>query len=264
MLNSFFGFTRIPFQPLPTMTTIYNSDSLLFLQQRFIDFCITKGLALICGESGCGKTTAIQYLMAAHLNTHRFKPFYFIQYPGSAKGFLRLIITKLGYTPKFYMENVLSQFPTILENFYSQTKTIPFFIFDEAQNLSPSVLEELRLITNLELPCAPLMVIVAHGAFKDRLKLACFQPLRYRLSLMASIEPLSKSDISNYIAFHLKLSGSTIPIFSDDAITSIFNASKGLPRLINRICLEALYLAAQKNINPIDPTIIDSVAVDFI
>ena len=264
MLNSFFGFTKIPFQALSNLNSIYQTDSLTFLKSRFQDFCTTKGLALICGESGCGKTTAIQHIIAANLDPHRFKAFYFTQYPGSAKGFLRLLIAQMGYTPKFYMENILTQFPVILQDFKSQSKMTPFFVFDEAQNISPSVLEEIRLITNQDPSLAPLMILVSHGAFKDRLKLACFQPLRHRLSLSTSIEPLSKSQITDYISFHLKLVGSTNSVFSDDAIIAVFNVSKGLPRLINRICLEALYLAAQKNIAQIDQSIIDSITIDYI
>ena len=107
MINSFFGFTKIPFQRLTNLTTIFQTNSLSFLQQRIQDFCVTKGLALICGESGCGKTTAISYLIKAHLDTQRFKPIYLNQYPSSTKGFLRLLITQLGYPPKFFIEDIL-------------------------------------------------------------------------------------------------------------------------------------------------------------
>ena len=161
-------------------------------------------------------------------------------------------------------QDILNQFPQIIQSLQAESRQIPFFIFDEAQNLSQHVLEELRLITNHDQSTLPAMVLVAHGAFRDRLKLACFHSLRYRLNLVASIEPLSKSELNDYIHFHLKLSGSTNSIFLEESITSIFNASKGLPRLINRICLEALYSAAQKNLSSIDQSIIESVLIDLI
>ena len=156
------------------------------------------------------------------------------------------------------------QLPKILAEFKSTAKTTPFIVLDEAQNISPIVLEELRLITNLDAAVAPVLVLVAHGAFKDHLKLACFAPLRYRLALISTIDPLNKSDINAYVSFHLKLAGSSSSLFTDDAITAIFNTSKGLPRLINRVCLESLYLAAQKNISTIDQSIVDAVAIDFV
>lgn len=261
MINSFFGFTRLPFQGLHPNSEIFKTNSLNILEQRLSDFCITKGIALVCGETGSGKTTAVRHLITHSLDTHRFKPIYFSQYPSQPKGFLRLIISELGYTPRFFLEDLIPQFPSLIEEFKSLTKMTPLFVFDEAQNMPMAILEQVRLLTNIAHDKAPLLALIAHGAFLDKLKLACFQPLRYRLSLISFVDPLSKSDIQNYMAFHLKLAGCDRMIFSQEAITSIFNISKGLPRIINRIAFESLYFAANKNLAAVDQDCIESAAL---
>ncbi|MFC1616830.1 ExeA family protein [Candidatus Margulisiibacteriota bacterium] len=259
MLNSYFGFHKLPFAELVNHNTIFQTSQISFLLKRFADFTVTKGIALLTGDSGSGKTTLLNFLLA-NLDNNRFKPIYLVNYPQSAKAFLRLFISKLGYLPKFFMEDILIQLPNILSEFKAQTKMRPFLILDEAHNISPSVLEQIRLLTCLDSDFAPIIVFAAHSGFKDKLYFSCFQALRYRLSFIFMLETLSKIEIKDYISFHLKLAGLTRDIFSDDAITQIFNLSRGLPRLINRIATEALYLAAEKNISDIDHNIIDIVA----
>jgi len=260
MLKAHFGFQRLPFQQLDSNQAIYESASVAYLKQRFSGFMETKGIMLLVGESGAGKTTSSNYLVNHLLDTHRFHAFYFANYPPASKGFLRLLIAALGFQPKFYVEDILTQLPQVLNDYHAQTRLFPFLIFDEAQNISPNVLEEIRLITCLPHQNQPLMAFLAHSGFKDKLKLTCFQPLRSRISLIFQIDPLSKTEIKDYILFHLKFAGLSKSVFSDDAITAIFNASRGNPRLINTIAFESLNQAAFKNLSEVNQDLVDLVA----
>jgi len=258
LLNPIFGFSKIPFRAINSIATIFRSSQVNYIEERFKDFIITKGIFLFLGESGSGKTTLIQHVLFP-LNQAQYKIIYLNSYPINPTGFLRLLVRSLDFNPKFFREDLIAQFNTIILDLSEKSKLIPFFIFDEAQNMSDSVLEQIRLFTTFDLKLMPLISVIAHAQFKTRLKLACYFPFKQRVSLSAQLAPLNKDELQPYIQFHLTQAGVSHTLFSDDAITLIFNHSKGIPRLINNLCLESLYLAAHKNSSTVNQIIVEDV-----
>jgi type II secretory pathway predicted ATPase ExeA len=139
-------------------------------------------------------------------------------------------------------------------------------VVDEAQNLSDEVLEEIRMLTNLETFTEKLLQIVLVGQpeLEQRLKQPQLRQLRQRLTLRAKTHPLNLEETKSYIAQRLRIAGSNgEPIFDNDSTVAIFRYSLGIPRVINLLCEHCLVsgFVDQKKIIPVE--IVDSVARDF-
>lgn len=259
-LNAVFGCTKTPFSidPPEKSDQIMKTQQLDYLVERFKNFLDTKGLFLFTGESGCGKTTTINYLLSL-INPHQFKAIYLNNYPTQPRSFLKFLIQALDYQPQSSIDKLIVQFTDVCSELHAKSKQTPIFILDEAQNLSDAVLEQIRLLITFHPKTAPIFIFIAHPIFKNKLKLACYEPLRQRLTLHFSLSPLTKNEINDYIAFQLNHAGVQIPLFSDDAVTQIFNHSKGIPRLINKICIESLIKASFQNLKSVDQHLVDLV-----
>ena len=119
----------------------------------------------------------------------------------------------------------------------------PLLIIDEAQNLTVDVLEEVRLLTNLEDPKAKMLQVLLAGQpeLEEKLLRSDLRQLRQRIAVSARLEPLSLGETAAYIAYRLECAGCTAPgLFSRAAVEAIWSASKGSPRTINVLCDHSL------------------------
>ena len=139
-------------------------------------------------------------------------------------------------------------------------------IIDEAQNLSDEVLEEIRMLTNLETFTEKLLQIVLVGQpeLEQRLKQPQLRQLRQRLTLRAKTHAFNLEETKSYIDQRLRIAGSNgDPIFSDEAAAAIFRYSLGIPRVINLLCEHCLVSAFVDQKKMVTTEIVDSVARDF-
>ncbi|MGB7640285.1 MAG: AAA family ATPase, partial [Terriglobales bacterium] len=139
-------------------------------------------------------------------------------------------------------------------------------IIDESQNLSDEVLEEIRMLTNLETFTEKLLQIVLVGQpeLEQRLKQPQLRQLRQRLTLRAKTHAFNLEETKSYINQRLRIAGSNgDPIFSDEAAAAIFRYSSGIPRVINLLCEHCLVSAFVDQKKMVPPEIVDSVARDF-
>jgi general secretion pathway protein A len=141
-------------------------------------------------------------------------------------------------------------------------------ILDEAHNLSMELLEEIRLLSNLETNDDKLLQIVLVGQPELDLKLDSFdlRPLKQRIALRAHLSPLDQQDTGKYIQERLTIAGSAArpePLFSPEAVKAIHQYSRGFPRLINTICENALITGYAQGMSSITPDVIYGVAKDF-
>ena len=129
-------------------------------------------------------------------------------------------------------------------------------LIDEAQNLKPSVLEEVRMLSNLETETEKLIQIILMGQpeLKSKLWLKELTQLRQRVTLHYHLTPLDEFETAAYICHRLHVAGAnSTPIFTSDALPKIFHHTQGVPRLINSLCDRALltgYISESKTINP--------------
>jgi hypothetical protein len=139
-------------------------------------------------------------------------------------------------------------------------------VIDEAQNLSDAVLERVRLLTNFETSRGKLMQIVLSGQpqLSDKLMHPSLLQLRQRISTICRIDPLSPEETVSYIGYRLKQAGyDGEPLFANDALKLITEASQGTPRTINNLCFNALSLCRALNSKQVDGTMVSEVIADL-
>jgi type II secretory pathway predicted ATPase ExeA len=139
-------------------------------------------------------------------------------------------------------------------------------IVDEAQNLSPEVLEEIRLLTNLETSTEKLLQIVLTGQpeLEEKLKLPQLRQLRQRITLRCRTTALSLEETFGYIAERLRIAGASgEPIFSKEAIQTVHLYSRGIPRVVNLLCEHSMINAYVDSLRPVPAHMVEEVAREF-
>jgi general secretion pathway protein A len=266
MYEQFYGLKEKPFEITPDPRFLYMSE-----QHREAYAHLTyalnesKGFTVITGEVGTGKTTLIQMLLArldGHTRTaHLFNP------KLSTRDFLKYICHDLGLktegmTTKGELLMLLHNF--LLECYARNERVV--LIIDEAQTLSPKLLEEVRLLTNLETPKTKLLQVILMGQPELDTILADhrFRQLKQRISVRYHLKPLNRNETKEYIEKRLKVAGARdCHLFDEAAVREIYRRSSGIPRLINVLCDNALVTGYVEEKRPIDKQVIRDVAKDM-
>jgi general secretion pathway protein A len=269
MYKAFFKLTRNPFELTPDPSFLFSTkrhnEALAAL---YYGIRRHKGFVVVTGEVGTGKTLLLRCLLQllqqskdvayAYLFNSRLYPTEFLQYivsdfglsaSGKNKGELLL---DLGH---FLVSRGLRKQTTVL-------------ILDEAHHLSEDILEEVRLLTNLETAEDKLLQIVLVGQpeLDQKLDSIGLRQLKQRIALRARLDPLDWDETKGYIERRLKVAGTTpeaSALFPEQSIMAVYRHSRGFPRLINTICENALIAAYARQIEKVTPNIIDDVAREF-
>jgi len=267
MYKQFYGLSKNPFEINPDPTFFYPTPlhdeawaNLLYgINKR-------KGFVVLTGEVGTGKTLLIQCLMQwlsknqiafSHIFNPRLSVLEFLQYVTADLG--------LEFTEK-NKSVLLIQLNQYLISCYRRGSTA-VLIVDEGQLLGWNVLEEIRLLTNLETTQQKLLQIVLVGQpeLERKLDSVSLRQIKQRIALRCRLEPLSEMQTAKYIHRRLEIAGaksSGKDIFLEPALAPIFCYSKGLPRLVNTICECALIIGYARQLRSITPDVIDQVAID--
>lgn len=258
MIRTYFGLTGFPFKK--EISKIFLSRQIDYLQKRTSHFIQTQGIALLTGDIGSGKTTFMRWFLKS-LNHNSYRILYVSETAKTARSFYRMLARELGHVPEYYFEDAARQVKGALTDICRKQKLMPVLVIDEAQNLSDSVFEEIRLLTNFRMDSTDYLSIflLGHPVLKARLKLAPYAALKQRISFAYHLTGLQQDEIGPYILHRLKLAGCKKALFTDDAVRLLFNCSKGLPRVINTLAHEALYQAALKDSDTVDEALIDNI-----
>src|SRR6204780_1678306 len=233
MYKEFFGLKESPFNVNPDPRYLYLTRQ---TQEAFA--CLTygiqakKGFILLTGEVGTGKTTLLNRLLD-WLPTQRAHTAFIFNPRLSVTQLLDFMMTDFGIPceSKLKSQVLLRLNQWLLERYKAGETAV--LIIDEAQNLSPQVLEEIRLLTNLETSTEKLLQIVLTGQpeLEEKLKMPSLRQLRQRITLRCRTAPLSLEETFGYVAERLRIAGANgEPIFSKEAIETVNLYSRGIPR----------------------------------
>lgn len=266
MYHRFFGLRESPFNVNPDPRYL-----LLTEQAQEAVAALTygiqnrKGFILLTGEVGTGKTTLLNRLLEWLRRQKAATAFVFNSKLNEAQ-LLDYILADFGIPceSREKSEVLLRLNHWLLERYRAGEPAV--LIIDEAQNLSMDVLEEIRLLTNLETSTEKLLQIVLAGQPELELKLKSPQlrQLRQRITLRCRTAPLTVEETFRYIAERLRVAGANgEPIFSKEAIETIYQYSQGIPRVMNLLCEHSLVNAYVDHLRPVPAHLVEEVAREF-
>jgi general secretion pathway protein A len=265
MYNRYFGFRESPFSIAPDPRLFYSNPVYLeaYANLRY-GIEAKKGFISITGEVGTGKTMLLRKLMRNFENT--IHSVFIFNTNLTFNELLRSILNDLGLQTQG--KDRLAMFDELNAYLIEQVGKdhIVCLLIDEVQNLSDESLEGLRLLSNFETDREKLLQIVMMGQpeFKEKLKQPSLRQLRQRIALQFEIAPLKDDEVGSYINFRLQSAGyEGKDPFHPEAIQKIALYSKGIPRLINVLCDNALLTAFAASQKTVSAALIKEVADDF-
>ena len=258
----FYGLSEQPFDVTPDPKYLYlgqtHREALTLLAQGIQNL---RGFLALIAEPGLGKTTLLNKLMEELRDSTR--TVFLFQTQCNSRELLRALLSELGV--KNARMNVVTMQNTLNEILFQEMLKGRRFVLivDEAQNLTDSVLETIRLLSDFETTHTKLIQIVLVGQpqLAHTLLLPDLLQLRQRIAVLANLESLSAVETAQYIDHRLRTAGSSgKPIFTPNALKLIGERSKGIPRMISNLCCSALELGYSEKRNPINSEIVQKVA----
>jgi general secretion pathway protein A len=266
MYYSFFGLSRSPFSMTPDPKALFLTDShreaLAGLSYAIVQ---RKGFVVLEGQAGTGKTTLLRRLLQMLPQTEALTSMV-VNPVLTAAEFLELLLMNfnVGDLPDSKAQR-LKRLEQLLQCAKRDGK-VPVLIIDEAHKLNNEVLEEIRLLTNFETDECKLLQIVLTGQpeLRDLLNRPDLWQLKQRVAVRLRIDPLNPEQVKQYIQYRWMRADATTPLpFSDGVIATIAARSKGIPRLINSICDNALLAAFSDNTRMVSPQTVLEVVGDL-
>jgi general secretion pathway protein A len=261
----FFGLREQPFGVTPDPRFLYLSAAHReALASLYYGIEAGRGFLGLIAKPGMGKTTILFHLLEKFRNSARTA--FIFQTQCNSREFMRFLLAELGY------ENDSQDFVRLHEEFNrrllqeAQAGNRLIVIIDEAQNLEPSVLETVRLLSDFETPQAKLMHIILAGQpeLADKLARPSLAQLRQRVSIVHGLDPLPVWEVKSYIEHRLRIAGyQGDPLFTQAAYESIASFTHGIPRNVNNFCFNALSLACALRVKVVDEDIVKEVMADL-
>lgn len=250
--TSRYGFEFNPF--------IKNSKELLIINRNYEEAKIrleyllqTKGMGLITGEPGCGKTTIIRN-WTRELNTAAYKVIYLPLSTLTVMESYRQLAIGLNLEPKYKKYENFQEIQSAIRRLNIEKKITPIIIFDEANYMSSSFLNDLKILFNFDMDSKDLAVVLLVGqpVIVNTLNLKSNEAVRQRIITSYNVEAMTIDESIKYITSKIKEAGASEQVFTEQAIRAISSYSSGIPRIISRVCDISLMIGSKLNKNIID------------
>ena len=245
MYRTHFGLTQHPFGSDLSPEELYPSAAAKEVEARLAHLLDLRGIGLITGDSGSGKTTCCRKVVSG-LHSGLYRVFYVPNTTGNVMDLYKSIAFELGLAVERSRATLYRAIRSEVTRLCLESRLNPVLIVDEAQHLRSDVLEDLRLLTNYEMDSQNrlCLVLVGQPELRRRIAMAVHEPLNQRIVVRHHVGGLTREEVPAYLAHLLHRAGTELPLFEPAAIEAIFQATLGLPRKINLLAHHSLTAAA--------------------
>jgi len=240
-----FGLSQYPFDKEITTDEMFVSAGMSELAVRLGHLVELRGIGLVTGDCGSGKSSACRK-MAAELHNGLYKVLYVPLSTGNPMDLYKTIAWELGLPTERNRAALYRQIRTEVTRLCVETRMRPVLIIDEAQGLRSEVLEELRLLTNYAMDSENRLCLVLAGQteLRRRVAMSAHEALSQRIVVRFHLPSLAREEVPAYLMHLLRRAGTEMPLFEAAAIEALYQATNGLPRKISLLAHHALIAAA--------------------
>lgn len=257
IITQYFNLRLNPFRKEVPLNEMYTGSDWQELHQRLQFLEKTRGIGLVIGEPGIGKSTALRRYLQS-LNTSLYHPQYLALSMLTPLDFFRGLAMGLGEEPASRKVMLIRQIQRAIETLYYERKVTPVIVLDEMHLASSHLFEELRLVFNFKMDSENpfILVLAAQPPIRSKLNLNVHYPLKQRIIIKCYMQGLSKEELTDYITSRLELAGAKEQIFTHAAIEAVHAVTNGFPRIVNSIATNCLLYACEKQVRQVDEEIV--------
>ena len=238
MYRKHFALTRHPFGQEIAPDELFPSASSRELDVRLAHLLDLRGIGLVTGDSGSGKTCACRRVLT-QLHTGLYRVVYVSLSTGNVMDLFNTISWEMGLSVERSRAALYRQIKMEVSRLCADARTRPILVVDEAHHLRPDVLEDLRLLTNYQMDAEPRLCLLLLGQTELRRRLTMtVLVVRYHMAA------LTREELAGYLTHRLRLASAEVPLFDPSAQEAIYQATGGLPRKINLLAHHTLLAAA--------------------
>jgi type II secretory pathway predicted ATPase ExeA len=220
-------------------------------------------LGVLTGEVGSGKSTLVRRLFRS-LDARQYQSVYMSMAGLKPKDFYGELLRHAGEEAPFSAAKAKRLWEEVLLNRQSQGERQLVVVIDEAQDLSPAMLLELRFVMNQHMDAASLfpLILVGQPELRKLLKMNKYEAVSQRIGMQYHLTGMNREETMGYIRHQCKLSETPLPVFSESAMGLVFSFSQGIARIVNHLCSLALLEATAKNLEVIEENHIGRILAD--
>lgn len=245
MIEVFYKLKRLPFHKDINPKDMFVCGASEELSRRLEHMKQKRGLMLITGAPGTGKTLHLRAFVEK-LNPNIFKPVYTPLATVNILDFYRQLSVLLGGEALYRKSQLFNSIQNSIRNYVTDNKKIPVIIFDEAHLLKIENFYELQILSNFNMDSTDpaLFILTGQAHLRERLLIPVLQPFNQRISLKCHLPALTKEETADYIQHQLALAGLKEPLFNPNALNALYQNSGGIPRVINALCSKTMTIGA--------------------
>jgi type II secretory pathway predicted ATPase ExeA len=245
MYRKHFGLTRHPFSNEIEPDDLFPAAGTVELAERLTHLVDLRGIGLVTGDSGSGKTCSARKVVAG-LHSALYRVVYVSLSTGNVMDLYKTLSWEMSLPVERSRAALYRQIRAEVSRLVSESRCRPIFIVDEAHHLRPDVLEDLRLLTNYQMDSENRLCLLLLGQteLRRKLSMSVHEALSQRIVVRYHMPGLTRDELTAYLAHRLRWAGTELPVFEPAAVESLFQASGGLPRKVNSYAHGALLFAA--------------------
>ena len=265
MFQEFYGFVAMPFSRGVATAKLFLAGAQEELKARLAYLVRERGIGLITGEIGSGKSTAVRSFVDS-LDPTRHTVVYTANPLIGITGFYREVLLQLGEPVPMFRQQMVLGIRRAFDLLTNERKKTPVVIVDEAHLVEHRMLEELRLLLNVRMDsqAAAALVLVGHSELRRTLRLSIHEAFWQRTSVRFHLRALDLTETGAYIRHQVEVAGYRgTALFSDGFVAKAYDYTKGIPRQINLVCTHALMAGCADQKQVLDEMVLRQVINDL-